>query len=469
VPAWKDSQFVNTPTQAAAQERQSSPNGQLTTLGQAAVVVDAPLPGIPPPEPGRGDWGVPAPLWAVLVFTFINSFATGITFNGLAFITETSYGYSKVSNSLIYLGIGITYILGAVVTGPLLRRARAALPWLTARRVLGVLMVKAVLFSCIPLAAWYMLPAEARAGSAWAIWVFALLYSGLCGALWPIVESFLSGGRSGQRLRSAMSSWNICWSSALILSLVSLGPLKGPDIILALALGGCLHAISLLILVRFPAEPALHSEDHAASVPPSYRRLLAVHRILLPTTYVVIYAMAPLLPGLMRRLLEQVDLHASWAAPVASIWLGARVITFFVLGRWQGWHGRWVTATYGTACLIGGFAAAALAPEVLSGWAALVVGLLGLFAIGVGAASIYCGALYYVLEVGSAQVEAGGSHEALIGVGYTIGPLCVLLPSLLVETAVIAPGAEYPLIVVGVSLLVGVAMVWSVTASRRAI
>lgn len=460
---------MNIPTQAPPHTSQPSPNSPLSTHGLTAVVVDSPQPGIPPPEPGRGDWGVPAPLWAVLAFTFINSFATGITFNGLAFITESSYGYSKVNNSLLYLGIGITYILGAVVTGPLLRRAKAALPWLTARKVLGVLMAKAVLFSCVPLVAWYALPSEGRAGSAWAIWVFALLYSGLCGALWPIVESFLSGGRSGQRLRSAMSTWNICWSSALILSLVSLGPLKGPDIILALALGAILHATSLLVLMRFPNEPALHSEDHADSVPPSYRRLLAVHRILLPTTYVVIYAMAPLLPGLMRRLLEQAELHASWAAPVASIWLGARVVTFFTLGRWQGWHGRWVTATYGTACLIGGFAAAALAPEVLSGWAALVVGLSGLFAIGVGAASIYCGALYYVLEVGSAQVEAGGSHEALIGVGYTIGPLCVLLPSLLVETEIISPRAEYPLIVVGVSVLVGIAMVWSVTASKRAI
>ena len=51
----------------------------------------------------------------------------------------------------------------------------------------------------------------------------------------------------------------------------------------------------------------------------------------------------------------------------------------------------------------------------------------GLVALGIGMATIYSGALYYALVVGQAEVEAGGTHEALIGVGYTVGPLCGLL------------------------------------------
>jgi hypothetical protein len=41
----------------------------------------------------------------------------------------------------------------------------------------------------------------------------------------------------------------------------------------------------------------------------------------------------------------------------------------------------------------------------------------------VGLGGIYTGALYYVMEVGASEVEAGGTHEALIGGGYTLGPL----------------------------------------------
>jgi hypothetical protein len=39
---------------------------------------------------------------------------------------------------------------------------------------------------------------------------------------------------------------------------------------------------------------------------------------------------------------------------------------------------------------------------------------------------VYYAALYYAMSVGRAEVDAGGTHEALIGVGYTIGPLASL-------------------------------------------
>lgn len=374
---------------------------------------------------------LPAPLWAVLAFTFINSVATGISFNGLSFITERSYQYGPLANSLLFMFVGATYVAGALLTGPLLRRLFARFPGLTPRRVLAGLMSAATLLSALPVVTWIVVGPEARPSSAWSMWVFAGFYSGLCGTLWPIVESYLSGGRSGKRLRGDMSVWNITWSSALIVSVVSLGPLSKIDIIYALALGAVLHVVSFAVLAFLPSLPAAHAHEHAGPVPASYPRLLAVHRLLLPLTYVVIYALLPMLPGVMQTMLTNVfspEVSTYWAAPVSSIWLAARVGTFFVLGRWQGWHGTWFTATAGTLSLLGGFGLCAVAPEVLSGWPALLAGLAGLCAIGIGAASIYCGALYYALEIGASEVEAGGAHEALIGVGYTVGPMCVLLP-----------------------------------------
>jgi hypothetical protein len=46
-----------------------------------------------------------------------------------------------------------------------------------------------------------------------------------------------------------------------------------------------------------------------------------------------------------------------------------------------------------------------------------------LLVFGAGHATAYVGALYYAMELGDAEVAAGGTHEALIGVGYGIGPV----------------------------------------------
>ena len=47
----------------------------------------------------------------------------------------------------------------------------------------------------------------------------------------------------------------------------------------------------------------------------------------------------------------------------------------------------------------------------------------GLVVFGVGMGLTYYAALYYSLAVGHAEVDAGGTFEALIGVGYFVGPL----------------------------------------------
>jgi hypothetical protein len=80
----------------------------------------------------------------------------------------------------------------------------------------------------------------------------------------------------------------------------------------------------------------------------------------------------------------------------------------------------------GGLLVVSGFAASFLASRIASGWPGLSLQLTGLAAFGLGMATVYCGAIYYALEVGHAQVDAGGTHEALIGVGYTVGPACGL-------------------------------------------
>jgi hypothetical protein len=78
---------------------------------------------------------------------------------------------------------------------------------------------------------------------------------------------------------------------------------------------------------------------------------------------------------------------------------------------------------------------------------------LGLF--GVGMAVIYSGALYYAMEVGKAQVQAGGKHEALIGAGYTAGPLIGLSASI-AEDAGRLGAAQFEPVVLGIVAVVAV-------------
>jgi MFS family permease len=94
----------------------------------------------------------------------------------------------------------------------------------------------------------------------------------------------------------------------------------------------------------------------------------------------------------------------------------SRVGMFWFMGAWGGWHGRFATLLWPPVLLLAGMSLALLAPSAL----VLAIGL-AFFGMGMGA--IYASAFYYAMEVGSAGVDAGGKHEAFIGVGYAIGPL----------------------------------------------
>src|SRR5207249_9976892 len=96
--------------------------------------------------------------------------------------------------------------------------------------------------------------------------------------------------------------------------------------------------------------------------------------------------------------------------------------------------------------LLGGFAAAVLAPRLRE--AGVPVMVLGLAAFGAGMAAIYTGSLYYAMEVERADVEAGSTHEALIGVGYSGGPACGLLALLAVELGA-APAGSADVVMLG--------------------
>ncbi|MEL6498191.1 MAG: hypothetical protein AAGJ54_10665 [Planctomycetota bacterium] len=365
----------------------------------------------------------PAQLWRVLAITFLLSVGTGSVTQGLYFIADATGQFDRPARFLLGVVMGAVYIPAALASGPVLRRVSAASAKTSPRAILAALVTLGGFAALVP-------PGVASTGAdaAWSIWLTAVVYSVSTGLMWPIVEWYLSGGRKYAALRSATGKFNVTWTGAIVICfwLLFLFLERAPLNVLALL--ALLHAAGLIIVLGLPESPA-PPLDHHEPHPPVYDRMLAVARRLLPTSYLLMSALSPYLVGALNSL----EIKLKWQPVIASIWLVSRVAAMITLERWHGWHQSWLTHITGAVLLILGFAGCILAPAADS--LALMLGSLAVFGAAMGI--IYTAALYYALEVGGHSADAGGTHEALIGIGYTAGPTIGFASALAVASGIV--------------------------------
>jgi hypothetical protein len=122
--------------------------------------------------------------------------------------------------------------------------------------------------------------------------------------------------------------------------------------------------------------------------------------------------LAPVLP----HRLAAVGAGAIPSSVVASTWMIARFATLGLMWRVGFWHGRWGTLVVAAGALGGGLVLTLMGDRL-----GTVVAGLALFGSGMGL--IYYAAIYYTMATGHAAVDASGTFEALIGLGYCLGPL----------------------------------------------
>ena len=408
---------------------------------------------------------VPTPLWAAFVFTFFNSVGgMTVTSSGLFFLTKQGYHFSDSMNALLGVLLGVMYIVGAKLASLVPAGLRAAIPGLRQRGVLGIFMAALGLLCAVPMLA-QRLDTDPAHPSTWPIWTIVLLYTPITGMLWPIVESYISGGRSATNLRRTIGLWNVVWSSSGIFASILVAPLVKEHATLVLVCVGLGHLIAAGLLVVFSAQPAAHAEGEHEPHPEVYGRLLVTFRMLLPMSYVVCSALGPYLP----RAAKELSVPDDFQALIAVAWLLPRVGGFLLMRRWQGWHGRWFVPILGGAVLVGGFSVAIIAASLSPrfGLAALIGGLAF---FGLGMAIIYAGAIYYAMEVGNADVDAGGTHEALIGVGYMAGPAFGLFAGLGAANHMLRPDLQDRVVllaVLSVALGTALAVVWRVVVQTK--
>jgi hypothetical protein len=378
----------------------------------------------------------------IATLTFFCSLGTGILWNAIYFIAESQYGFTREKSLLLAFINGILYAAVALGAGRIVRALEART---SPRGALALVLATQAMLAPLVL----VFPGEG------VLWVSAIVMTAFGALQWPIVQHYLVSGRHGREMRSAIGWWNTSWMAATALGLAAAGPLKSMGL-MEWAIPSLLpcNLLALACLRWFPSHPVAHDGDeHARHVPRSYRSLLAAARVLHPMGYLVIGALAPILPYLFANLETPEALHA----PIGATWHVARVVAVVVLWQTAFWHGRAASLVVAGLLLSLGFATAVAAPNQT------MLGL-GLVAIGLGQGAIYYSAIYYGLAVGAAEVEAGGIHEALVGMGYFIGPGIGL--------ATFTAGAGTPSFIafVLVALAIGSLVAWmrSSRASRAA-
>ncbi len=364
-----------------------------------------------------------------LLLTALVSIAGGIVTHGIFFLAHAAYDFGDRANLWLAVALFVPYVPAALLAGGVARRVGTR----TALHLANLLMIAAGLVLATR-------PPEV------ALWIAAPLYNGAAGLMWPLVEGYVAGGRHGADLHKAIGRFNLTWSVAVAPALWIVG-LAGDDLLTTFGVLVTLHVLGAFFITRLPADPAPLDHDAAAPVGRDYPLLLWTSRILLPIGYLLLDALSPLLPGVWAR----AGVPGAWAAALTSTWMVARFGVFALLSRWAGWRGRPAMLVLGAAVMLGGFVLA------LGGGAATSV-FAGLVAFGVGQGAVYYAALYYGMAVGHGEIESGGRHEAVIGLGYLGGPALAL-----VGLAVGIP----PLHAVGAVALIGLAAGLSPWARTR--
>lgn len=348
---------------------------------------------------------IASPLSANLILTFLASIGTGVLWSGISFIAKHEFDYPQWLNYTLYIVTAATYVVAALASGPVTRFVGR---WVSPRAFIGWLLIIQAVASVLPL---FILDHLI-------LWFVACVTSIVAALLWPIVESYLSAGRHGREMRSAMGWWNMTWTSSVAAAMLMMAPfITAQWSILGVVALAPLSIAAMCALPWFTRSPGHHDEAMwSASVTTEYPLLLRSVRVLLPMSYLLIGAVSPLMPYR----LEDIEVPLWTETPATATWMFVRVVAIALMWRITFWHGRWGTLLLGGVTMTLGFAIIVLSPT-------LVFLLIGLGLLGAGQGIVYYAALYYAMSVGRAEVDAGGVHEGLIGLGYLLGPLASIV------------------------------------------
>ena len=354
----------------------------------------------------------------------LNSFATVYYFYYLYFFLHQRYGFGNQANLAVAALSGGSYALFAWGAG----KFAQSFGYFTALK-LG--------FSLMILAMGSGLAVHSAAAH---IWVMVLTVFGMS-FTWPTLEALVSEREPRGGLQHMVGLYNVIWAAtaaganfsggAMLEKLGSASLFYVPMAILIAQLGLTLWLQNRARQAEWRRELETSGERKVgesksrelassmeSSTPAPYdgartkaQSFLRMAWLANPFAYIAINTTIAAMPGVAARL----HLSTMVAGFCASTWCFARLVAFYGLWKWAGWHYRfrWLIMSY--VLLIGAFASILLAPS-------LGLVLLGQIVFGGAVGLIYYSSLFYSMDVGETKGEHGGIHEAVIGLGNCAGP-----------------------------------------------
>ena len=195
-------------------------------------------------------------------------------------------------------------------------------------------------------------------------------------------------------------------------------------------------------------------------------RILALwlSRVALPATYVVIFSIMALMPSLP--VMQRLD--PGRQTLLGSAWMATRWLSFLLLGWGTWWHTRPRALLIAAVVMLVTFFGVTVRPSDLFGNGSPTIDLASMLVaqliLGAALGLIYSSSLYFGMVLSDGSTQHGGYHEALIGLGFILGPGT----GALAET--VRPGSLYSSIAaVGTVVLLSVIAVGvtSVLAERK--
>lgn len=356
-----------------------------------------------------------------LTIEALTSVSVNLLLNGVAFLMTSRYGFTVKQNLWLMMTLAAAYAIGALAAGNIARRFSKP------ATLLGMQFVMLALL--IPLAL-------AGLGMIGSIWLFipllvaAMMVSTLT---WPMIESILTENCDPRTMSRRITMYNLSWSVTSVIVIAAYGTLlqfwpSGPLLLPIISHFLCLVLALLLrhlVSGQAPAqkEQPVHHAAPDADLLQSRVLALWLSRISLPASFVVansLMAMYPTMP-------VATELGQAGSL-LASLWMGARVAMFALLGATTIWHHKPKWLLGGGILLLLSYLAIVVPGErlgIFAGaplWSVVAAMAAGEVVLGLMAGFVFSSSLYFGMVLSEGSTDHGGYHEALIGAGGVVGP-----------------------------------------------
>lgn len=340
------------------------------------------------------------PFTCLMLITFVESLSLAMAGIGIYFYTHEILHFTDGQNLALAMTVGTCYVLGALTS----HRLSTALG---EKAALTIALMGQVLAHTLMV----LVP-----DSAPVVVGGSIIFSFCNGIKWPVVESYVSAGRTPQQTARAVGHFNMAWSLATPFGIIAAGPLIGsfePRLLFAVAiLAGLCSLAATLPLNRAPEHlPADHPHRLPDDQLTRWSALLRSSRWSMAITYALLQIINAVLPGIFDRL----GIAIATATALAGFIHWPRFAAFLLMRYFTGWHGR---VGLNVLILLGmplGFA-------LIIAEQSLTAVLAGELVLGAVSGMTYYAALYYAMVIKHASVDAGGRHETAIGLGLAGGP-----------------------------------------------